>query len=94
MRSNEHFFENGIHLNIIQEISAGQAQLVGSCLLDPDPEIRKEATWQPKFCRDFGVQIVLRKNCPGSGDFEYHGRVWSSYIWYKPQLIQKSLLDF
>ncbi len=33
-----------IQLNSIEEISSGQAQIVGTCLLDPDPEIRKEAS--------------------------------------------------
>eukprot|EP00435_Cladocopium_sp_Y103_P045365 s422_g13.t1 len=50
-----------------EEISAGQAQLVGSCLLDPDPQIRKEAVETLKILGESGAATFGAYTDPAVG---------------------------
>jgi len=53
--------------NFGEEISSGQAQLVGTCLLDPDAEIRKEAVETLKILGEPGAATFSEYTDPKTG---------------------------
>ena len=78
-----------IRINSIEEISSGQAQLVGTCLLDPDAEIRKEASPNLYF-HSSPVSFLGSgfKTSPGSGDSENSWRAWRRHVQQDSQVLR------